>query len=54
VLRRLAADDFALLRSNPPLLYHNDLTATVPRYYRSPDVGYAVWMRLASEAARIR
>ena len=46
VLRRLAKDDFALLRENPPLLYHNDLTASVPRYYWSEDVGYALWRRL--------
>jgi hypothetical protein len=46
VLRQLAKDDFALLRTNPPLLYHNDLTATVPRYYWSEDVGYALWLRL--------
>ncbi|HEX2831483.1 MAG TPA: hypothetical protein VHW00_00620 [Thermoanaerobaculia bacterium] len=46
VLRELARDDFALIRANPPLLYHNDLTATVPRYYWSEDVGYALWLRL--------
>lgn len=46
VLRELARDDFALIRSNPPLLYHNDLTATVSRYYWSEDVGYALWLRL--------
>jgi hypothetical protein len=51
VLRELAQQDFALLRQNPPLLYHNDLTATVPRYYWSEDVGYALWLRLAQEAA---
>ncbi|HVX65939.1 MAG TPA: hypothetical protein VHA11_05015 [Bryobacteraceae bacterium] len=49
VLRRLANDDFALVRQNPPLLYHNDLTATVPRYYWSEDAGYALWLRLAQE-----
>ena len=53
VLRQLAKDDFALLRKNPPLLYHNDLTATVPRYYWSEDVGYALWLRLAHEHAHI-
>jgi hypothetical protein len=53
VLRDLARDDFALLRENPPLLYHNDLSATVPRYYWSADVGYALWLRLAHEHARI-
>ena len=54
VLRQLAKDDFALLRKNPPLLYHNDLTATVPRYYWSEDVGYALWLRLADEYAHLR
>ena len=51
VLRQLAKDDFALLRKNPPLLYHNDLTASVPRYYWSEDVGYALWLRLYDEHA---
>ncbi len=46
VLHELARNDFALLRSSPPLLYHNDLTATVPRFYWSEDVGYALWLRL--------
>jgi hypothetical protein len=54
VLRQLAQEDFALLRKNPPLLYHNDLTATVPRYYWSEDVGYALWLRLADEYAHLR
>jgi hypothetical protein len=53
VLRQLARNDFALLRANPPLLYHNDLTATVSRYYWSEDVGYALWLRLAHEHADI-
>ncbi|HSS50246.1 MAG TPA: hypothetical protein VLX28_15010 [Thermoanaerobaculia bacterium] len=51
VLRQLAKDDFALLRKSPPLLYHNDLTATTPRYYWSEDAGYALWLRLAYEYA---
>jgi hypothetical protein len=51
VLERLAADEFAFIRTNPPLLYHNDLTATVPRYYWSEDVGYALWLRLAAASA---
>jgi hypothetical protein len=54
VLRQLAQEDFALLRKNPPLLYHNDLTATTPRYYWSEDVGYALWLRLAHEHAHLR
>jgi hypothetical protein len=52
VLHQLAQDDFALVRKSPPLLYHNDLTATVSRYYWSEDVGYALWLRLYHEYAR--
>jgi hypothetical protein len=53
LLADLARNDFALLRKDPPLLYHNDLTATVSRYYWSEDVGYALWLRLAHEHALI-
>lgn len=53
VLRQLSRDNFALLRKNPPLLYHNDLTATVPRYYWSEDAGYALWLRLYNEYAHL-
>jgi hypothetical protein len=53
VLRELARDDFALIRMNPPLLYHNDLTATVARYYWSEDAGYALWLRLYDEYERL-
>ena len=52
VLARLGADDFALVRRTPPLLYHNDLSASVRRYYWSEDVGYALWLRLY-ETARL-
>ena len=50
VLAQLGADDFALLRRSPPLLYHNDLSATVRRYYWSEDVGDALWLRLYEAA----
>ncbi|WP_313920673.1 hypothetical protein [Tahibacter sp.] len=50
VLTQLGADDFAQLRASPPLLYHNDLSATVRRYYWSEDVGYALWLRLYEAA----
>ncbi len=46
LLAELGRDDFAELRRTPPLLYHNDLTATVSRYYWSEDFGYALWLRL--------
>lgn len=53
LLAQLAQDDFSALRKSPPLLYHNDLTGTVSRYYWSEDVGYALWLRLAHDHARI-
>ena len=46
MLEALAADDFAAVRRSPPLLYHNDFTASVPRFYWSEDFGYALWLRL--------
>jgi hypothetical protein len=52
LLVRLGTDDFALLRRAPPLLYHNDLSATVKRFYWSEDFGYALWLRL-DEAAGV-
>jgi hypothetical protein len=52
VLRDLSKNDFAAVRLNPPLLYHNDLTASVRRFYWSEDVGYAIWLRLYAEGVR--
>jgi hypothetical protein len=46
LLARIGTDDFALLRSSPPLLYHNDMSGTVKRFYWSEDFGYALWLRL--------
>lgn len=46
LLEKLAKDDFAELRRNPPLLYHNDFSASTPRFYWSEDFGYALWLRL--------
>lgn len=54
LLSRLAADNFASLRRDPPLLYHNDLSATVSRYYWSESFGYALWLRLYYESERAR
>lgn len=51
VLAQLGDDDFAQLRHSPPLLYHNDLSATVRRFYWSEDVGYALWLRLYEATA---
>jgi hypothetical protein len=47
---RIASDDFAQLRRSPPLLYHNDLSASVRRFYWSEDFGYALWLRLYEAA----
>jgi hypothetical protein len=52
LLQSLARDDFAPLRANPPLLYHNDLSARTRRFYWSEDFGYALWLRLYIETAR--
>jgi hypothetical protein len=50
LLVRLGSDDFAQIRRSPPLLYHNDLTASVRRFYWSEDFGYALWLRLYAAA----
>jgi hypothetical protein len=50
LLGRIGSEDFALLRKSPPLLYHNDLSATVRRFYWSEDFGYALWLRLYEAA----
>ena len=54
LLSKLADDDFASLTRDPPLLYHNDLSATVSRYYWSQSLGYALWLRLYYENERVR
>jgi hypothetical protein len=51
LLEGLAKDHFAAIRSNPPLLFHNDQTGRVSRYYWSEDFGYALWLRLYLEMA---
>ena len=51
-LREGAAGDFAGIRHAPPLIYHNDLSATPPHFHWSADVGYALWLRLYVETAR--
>jgi hypothetical protein len=46
LLQVLASHEFAALAGNPPLLYHNDMSASVRRFYWSQEVGYALWLRL--------
>ena len=53
LLDRLARDDFSYLRRSPPLLYHNDLSSPVPRYYWSEELGYALWLRIYFENERL-
>lgn len=53
LLQDLAASDFAVVTTTPPLIYHNDFTATVPRFYWSEDLGYALWLRLYHERQRL-
>ncbi len=50
LLPRIGSGDFALLHRSPPLLYHNDLSASVRRFYWSEDFGYALWLRLYEAA----
>jgi hypothetical protein len=50
-LQKISEDDFSYVLRSPPLLYHNDLTASVPRFYWSEDFGYALWLRLYFELA---
>ena len=46
LLESIASDDFGQVRRSPPLIYHNDLSATVKRFYWSEDFGYALWLGL--------
>jgi hypothetical protein len=50
LLERVGRDDFALIRQSPPMLYHNDLSASVKRFYWSEDFAYALWLRLYEAA----
>ncbi len=45
MLLEVAANSFALVERSPPLLYHNDLSASVKRFYWSQDFAYALWLR---------
>lgn len=49
LLEEFSADDFLYVRRFPPLVYHNDQTASVPRFYWSEEYGYALWLRLYFE-----
>jgi hypothetical protein len=51
-LRETAEGGFAKASATPPLLYHNNLSASPPHYHWSEDVGYALWLRLYVETAR--
>jgi hypothetical protein len=51
-LTLIAADNFARVNRTPMLIYHNDLTSTVARFYWSKDLTLALWMRLYHEAER--
>ena len=53
LLGLLAAGQFAAFKRHPPLLYHNDLSASVSRYYWSEAFAYALWLRLYHERERL-
>ena len=46
LLRQVAEGGFSRVWQSPLLYFHNDLTATVRRYYWSPELGLALWLRL--------
>ncbi|TLD70434.1 hypothetical protein FEM03_11945 [Phragmitibacter flavus] len=50
LLGRIGHNNFAQIRVTPALLYHNDLSATVKRFYWSEDFSYALWLRLYEAA----
>jgi hypothetical protein len=50
VLEQLGENGFALLRAVPPMVFQNDSTANVKRFYWSQDAGYALWLRLYETA----
>lgn len=52
VLMPLAQENLMRVHKQPPLLYHNDLTASPPHFHWSEDVGYALWLRTYVEVAR--
>ena len=49
-IARMATGDFAGVERTPPLVYHNDLTATPPHFHWSTDIGYALWLRSYADA----
>jgi hypothetical protein len=54
LLGRISQNGFSSLRGDPPLLYHNDLTASASRFYWSEEFGYALWLRLYFENLHYR
>lgn len=46
LLSGISKNQFGELQRNPPLLYHNDFSARVSRFYWSEDFGYALWLRI--------
>jgi len=52
ILTGLAADDFSAVERTPPLLYHNDLTATPPHFHWSADLACALWLRAYVDSTR--
>jgi hypothetical protein len=50
LLEQLGENGFGVLRAVPPLVFQNDPTASVKRFYWSRDAGYALWLRLYETA----
>ncbi|QIL79309.1 hypothetical protein G7047_04855 [Diaphorobacter sp. HDW4A] len=52
LLKQLAAHGFASITRDPLLFFHNDMSASVKRFYWSRDMGYALWLRLYHDNER--
>jgi hypothetical protein len=52
LLEELSRRDFAYIQKTPPLLYHNDPTSPIRRFYFSPHYGWGLWLRLYLRASQ--
>ena len=50
ILLQLAEAEFAAVQEAPPLIFHDDPKADRQYFWWSPDLGYAIWLRLLHEA----
>lgn len=46
LLKEASAQHFFFFRTRPPVLYHNDPTSSLPRFYYSPQFAFGLWIRI--------